>query len=354
MAIIPAPHPKSSAWTLAGNATYVYEGLEPRLRLTEALNSQAGRAVYATALSGSVTIQFNMFIGEGSAADGFLWTIFDASLNAPGALFAFSTVLQGSSSVQVRTWSGNPPRIEFWNRPTSAAATLVSSVSYSTARGDYQWKIVITDTGSNTCTQELYKAGTLVASQTGMYLPTSYYLGVSAQTGGATDKHVMRYFTSPPADANFRDNFADAQEIDRTSQTWTNTGFMSEANEPAFAANRSAWAKITGPANVSLDTIGSVVDTQLAVYSGSALAGLSLIASDDNSGGGTASKVLCSVPAGSTYYVQAGSSAAGAMVVNLGVQGASLLTPGIVTTRSKTAWLYKGRPTRVADSGSVV
>lgn len=354
MATIPAPHPKSSAWTLAGNATYLWEGLEPRLRLTDVLGSQAGRAVYATPLTGSVSIQFHMYIGDGSAADGFLWSVYDATLHTPSTTFAFSTVVQGSSSVQVRTWSGNPPRIEFWNRPTAAAATLASSVSYTTARGDHQWRLVITDTGSNTCTQELYKNDLLIASQAGMYLPTSYYLGVSGQTGGSTDRHVMRYFTSPPSSANFRDNFVDAQELDRTSQSWNNAGFTSESSEPAPASNLSGWAKLTGPIGAVLTTVGSTVDTQLAVYSGTALAGLTLITSDDNSGGGTASKVLFSVPPSTTYYIQAGSSTAGTIVVNLQAQGASLLTPGLAASKGNAARLYKGRPTAAADSGSVV
>src|SRR5579864_1831546 len=86
------------------------------------------------------------------------------------------------------------------------------------------------------------------------------------------------------------DNFANA--ISLGSATWgsvsnDNTGATAEPNEPphaGFTATNSIWYTWTAPqsGDVELDTIGSSVDTVLAVYTGTSLANLNQVAANDD------------------------------------------------------------------------
>lgn len=86
------------------------------------------------------------------------------------------------------------------------------------------------------------------------------------------------------------DNFANA--ISLGSSTWgsvsnDNTGATAEPNEPphsGFTATNSIWYTWTAPqsGDVEMDTIGSSVDTVLAVYTGANLANLNQVAANDD------------------------------------------------------------------------
>lgn len=89
--------------------------------------------------------------------------------------------------------------------------------------------------------------------------------------------------------APVNDNFANAQTISGMSGTATGTNAAStvEAGEPAHALNRgggSVWYKYTAPGNgvLRLETFGSSFNTLLAVYQGTALNNLKLVAANDN------------------------------------------------------------------------
>ncbi len=106
------------------------------------------------------------------------------------------------------------------------------------------------------------------------------------------------------------DAFAAARALSGTadSDSGSNTLASSEPGEPAHdgtAATRSLWWTWTAPASglLTLDTNGSSFDTLLAVYTGSALASLTLQASDDDSGDGSQSRLDLVVAAGTTYRI---------------------------------------------------
>jgi hypothetical protein len=86
------------------------------------------------------------------------------------------------------------------------------------------------------------------------------------------------------------------------------------------AAARSLWFTWTAPASgrVFFGTGTSSVDTTLAVYTGSAVGSLSLVAGNDNQGTGIVSRVTPTVVAGTTYRIAVDSKAAGSVMLKWG------------------------------------
>ncbi len=78
-----------------------------------------------------------------------------------------------------------------------------------------------------------------------------------------------------------------------------------ETNHAGVFGSNSIWfswtAALSGEA--IFQTIGSGFDTLLGVYTGGSVAALTVVAADDNSAGGTASRVTFSAVAGSTYRI---------------------------------------------------
>ena len=77
---------------------------------------------------------------------------------------------------------------------------------------------------------------------------------------------------------------------------------------PTIATGRTAWYTITpaSTSQIALTTVGSTFDTVLAVYTGSAVNGLTPVTCNDNVGGGTTSQVQFTGQAGTSYRVQLG------------------------------------------------
>jgi len=110
------------------------------------------------------------------------------------------------------------------------------------------------------------------------------------------------------------DNFANATAISFSGSSTTLTGFNTnatkEVGEPNHAGNiggRSVWWKWTAPAStmVTLDTKGSYFDTTLAVYTGSAVSMLTLVAANDDIQDGVRqnSSLTFNATADTTYYI---------------------------------------------------
>lgn len=93
-----------------------------------------------------------------------------------------------------------------------------------------------------------------------------------------------------------------------TTVIGNNVGATKETDEPDHAektGGKSVWWTWTAPADVilTLDTAGSTFDTLLAVYTGNSVTNLTLIASDDNSGGNGTSKVTFAAVADTAYHI---------------------------------------------------
>ena len=101
------------------------------------------------------------------------------------------------------------------------------------------------------------------------------------------------------------DNFASARVLSGTSTTGNNSTATGEVGEPDRTYH-SVWFTWTAPASVSsqIDTEGSDFDTYLYIYTGTTLTGLTLVASDDDSGIGVTSKIIFTPTSGVTYYIK--------------------------------------------------
>ncbi|WP_198289166.1 S8 family peptidase [Methyloversatilis thermotolerans] len=159
------------------------------------------------------------------------------------------------------------------------------------------------------------------------------------------------------------DAFAAARELSGTadSDSGSNALASSEPDEPAHdgtAATRSLWWTWTAPASgvLTLDTNGSSFDTMLAVYTGSALASLTLRASDDDSGDGSQSKLDLVVAAGTQYRIAVDgfNAATGSVVLKLAFDERAEQT--IVFPSPGDVWLDQGSVTleALASSGLAV
>jgi len=124
----------------------------------------------------------------------------------------------------------------------------------------------------------------------------------------------------------------------------TNIRAIKESGEPNHAGNAggaSIWYNWTAPASgsVTIDTIGSTLDTLLGVYTGSSVGSLTTIASDDDSGGGGASRVVFTASSGTTYRIAVDgfSGAVGNVTLNWNQPPAPLFT-----THPQSQTVYQG------------
>jgi hypothetical protein len=155
----------------------------------------------------------------------------------------------------------------------------------------------------------------------------TYALAARAQDAAhneGTSASVTTTVNVTPAPAN--DAFAAAAGVsgDDGQATGTTLYATKEAGEPAHADNpggHSVWYRWTAPrrGTMTFRTEGSAFDTLLAVYTGSNLSSLTLVASNDDSRlGGTSSLVRFKAPAGTTYWiaVDGKDGAFGSLVLN--------------------------------------
>jgi hypothetical protein len=130
----------------------------------------------------------------------------------------------------------------------------------------------------------------------------TYRLAVDGN-GGASGAVTVHWLQN-------NNNFLAATNLTGASGTVTgsNVGATKETGEPdhaGFAGGTSVWFRWTAPTTgtKSFDTFGSSFDTLLGVYTGTAVNGLTVVASNDDTGGGQQSKVTFPVTAGVTYRI---------------------------------------------------
>ena len=143
---------------------------------------------------------------------------------------------------------------------------------------------------------------------------TTYWIAVDGFDGAQGQARVR--VTPPPSN----DNFAAAASLIGVpaSAAGTNLAASKEPGEPNHAGNvggHSVWYSWTAPSTrtIRIDTCGSNFDTLLGVYTGSAVNGLTLVASNDdaqaiggacsNGAGPLQSKVSFLTTAGTTYRI---------------------------------------------------
>jgi hypothetical protein len=134
-----------------------------------------------------------------------------------------------------------------------------------------------------------------------------FYNGYGADWGNVS----LQWKVGPAAPAN--NAFSTAQVITGdegrvTGSNWLATKETGEPNHAGAPGGKSVWYKFTAPGNgkVTFDTLGSSIDTLMAVYTGTAVSALTLVASNDEAdpaSGIHTSRVQFNAAAGTTYYI---------------------------------------------------
>ncbi|MBI2497966.1 MAG: immunoglobulin domain-containing protein [Opitutae bacterium] len=140
-----------------------------------------------------------------------------------------------------------------------------------------------------------------------------------------------------PPGPPLNDNFADASVIGALSYNNLATKELGEPNHAGNSGGRSVWWKWTAPASgsVTLDCRGSYYDTTLGVYTGTSLAALTTLVSNDdiNPGVVQASSVTFNVTTGTVYYfgVDGFDADTGGITLNLALSPVGGILPTITT-----------------------
>src|SRR5439155_300663 len=138
---------------------------------------------------------------------------------------------------------------------------------------------------------------------------TVYRIAVDGFNGASGNLSLAWSQTPAPPPAPANDAFANTQSISGSSGnvTGSNANATKESGEPNHAGNsggRSVWYAWTAPTTdpVTIQTVGSVFDTLLAVYTGSAVNALSAVASNDNIDTGNLQSRVTFTPVAGTVY----------------------------------------------------
>ena len=148
--------------------------------------------------------------------------------------------------------------------------------------------------------------------------------GYDSEAGNFTLRLLLGGGSDPvPANNNFDNRVLVSGN--NTTVSGSNLGATLEESEPAHDdayGGKSVWWRWVspGPGIVTIDTIGSICDTLLAVYTGVSLSNLVEIASDDESGGNYASKVTFYTKGGVTYQIAVDGYDGDSGTINLHVQ----------------------------------
>jgi subtilisin family serine protease len=153
---------------------------------------------------------------------------------------------------------------------------------------------------------------------------TSYQIAVDGYDGASGSLRLNLLLVVPS-----NDSFVNASVLQGLSVTAraSSVGASAEPLEPSHAGNiasRSVWWRWTAPASgpATITTAGSSFDTVLAVYSGTAVGGLTEVASNDDNGASPQSRVVFQAFAGREYRIAVDGylSASGAVVLGIGLQ----------------------------------
>jgi len=210
-----------------------------------------------------------------------------------------------------------------WTAPRSGSVTisLVGS-SFDTVLGVYTGTTInpLTEAATNDDSEAANTSKVTFNATAG----TAYQICVDGY--GDAQGNIQMSILQAGASAPQNDHFANRQSIvgETASATGSNFDASAEAGEPTQygqTARKSVWWTWTAPANgrVTINTVGSVFDTLLAVYTGQSLDTLASVASDDQSGSNNTSQVVFQAVTGTTYQIVVDGSggAGGAISLNI-------------------------------------
>jgi hypothetical protein len=192
-------------------------------------------------------------------------------------------------------------------------AARTETVTFDTRGSDFDTVLAIylgSDLISATPVASNDNDGTNIASRVSFTAAVgeSYRVVVDGKSG-AQGHFTLSWLTASATAAN--DHFTNAEPLSGFSGSVTGITLLAsretgEPNHAGVAGGRSIWYRWTAPASVrmSFTTEGSNFDTLLAVYRGSAVSALTIVASNNNlAPGNVASRVTFNGLAGTTYQV---------------------------------------------------
>ena len=189
-----------------------------------------------------------------------------------------------------------------WIAPSTGTLTLATTGSVPAPRvGVYTGTSVATLTAVNPTTT----GGASFAVTSG----TTYQIALDSIANATGSVALSLALSAPPIAPPANDHFSAATPLSGATATATalTTAASAETGEPAHGsvAAKSVWYKWTAPAagTCTVTTRGSDFDTVLAIYTGTAVNALTLVARDDDSGGNSTSATAFVATSGTTYFL---------------------------------------------------
>ncbi len=248
---------------------------------------------------------------------------------------------------------------------TSAGSSHASSMPIDnlTLNRGQVYGIYVTSTNSSAF---VYTSSASTYTNTDLQLTTGvgvyYPFGAShAYVTPRTWNGTVYYSTSGTA-APANDAFANRIGMASGTVTGSNVNATKEAGEPNHADNaggKSVWWQWTAPTSgeVNITTVGSDFDTIMAVYTGSAVNALTLVASNDdadNAGGVAASSVSFTAVAGTVYKIAVDGYDGDNGAVMLTIAQGAPSAPTSVSAMAGNAQAYVSFSAPTSDGGNTI
>lgn len=263
---------------------------------------------FGTVVSQSVFVSVNL-IGARPANDDFANAA--ELLGAGGNITGTNTLATGETGEPIHAGTAQPLESVWykWQAPSGGVLSLNTfgsdfDTTLSVYTGTSVSSLIRAASNDDTDGRQSKVAFTVIPGNT-------YFIAVDGFGNEEGDISLEYDFLPSDASAPSNDMFANRIPITGiiANSAGDNTLATAEAGEPNHAESsvpiQSVWWSWTAPAHgeVTFSTENSNFDTSLAVYTGTQLANLSLIAFDDDSGPGSTSKVTFEVTPGTTYVI---------------------------------------------------
>jgi hypothetical protein len=272
-------------------------------------------ATFSVGASGSGLVyrwQFNGNIIEGAATSTL--TLSSVTLAQAGTYQAVVSNSAGEARSTPATLSVDLPSPVITTDPVSQSVAAGASVAFSvgvTGSGPFTYQWTFTSQGGQSSVLSGATSATLVLSSVQAASAGTYSVVVRNSSGGSsTSRPATLTVGSSSGSGPVNNAFANATVVSGAlvNVSGSNVGANKEPGEPLHPdslGGASVWWAWTAPSSgtASVFTSGSSFDTILAVYTGTAVSALMRIASDDDSGAGSASLLTFTATAGTTYRI---------------------------------------------------
>jgi|GEM_PF-2703475 len=242
-----------------------------------------------------------------------------------------------------------PPAIS--QQPVNVTVAQGGSTSFSVAATGtqplyYQWQL--NGNGIPGATNSTLNLPDVQAGNAGNY-NVAVYNSIGISKSSTATLTISSFGTLP-----FADNFANAGPLGAStsgSGTGNNLSATTEAGEnitpDLIPSSATVWLSWQPPAGIaSVNTIGSGFDTVLAVYTGTSLTDLQLVAADDDSAPNLCSSLSFNAVGGKTYYLQVGGFK--------GAMGSIVLSWNVVQTADQVPQIVNAPQSQTQTNGGAV